>query len=341
MLPDGSFVTRSVELIESGGEQYLPQGTKHIAFGTQQHFDYWTTAMEYIGEQMRTRMPQATIVLLDIPWAEWSETGSQTPGSFGMQAPDANPVFQSYARMAARALGAHVISMEPSEVLSSPHHPWGDAPFHYAEKVYLEIVQRLTGAPGRTVWGTTDPARPSAPDSGMLATVGTAARQVSTGSNQTLTGADAIVECTIDKIALPTISGWVEVENPDGVVVSLRDASGSVVAEAKLTERRGDFKTRSVYKFEITAPTDVTYRDIARQDLTVWAAGRSNQQPVAPWAPVALAAEFLALPREMQEAVSIAIRYQLYQQGSRAAFLESVKRGDPTLAPLLRSDVTS
>jgi hypothetical protein len=166
MLPDGSFVTRSVELIESGGEQYLPQGTKHIAFGTQQHFDYWTTAMEYIGEQMRTRMPQATIVLLDIPWAEWSETGSQTPGSFGMQAPDANPVFQSYARMAAQALGAHVISMEPSEVLSSPHHPWGDAPFHYAEKVYLEIVRRLTGAEGRVVWGPgtrTESTPPSAP----------------------------------------------------------------------------------------------------------------------------------------------------------------------------------
>ncbi|MFD2796813.1 DUF6270 domain-containing protein [Promicromonospora vindobonensis] len=153
LLPDGSIVTRSVELIESGGEQYLPQGTQHIAFGTQQHFDYWTAAVEYIGEQMRNQMSQATVVLLDIPWAEWSETGAQTPGSFGMRAADANPVFRSYARLAAQALGAHVISMEPSEVVSSPDHPWGDAPFHYAEKVYLEIVRRLTGAEGRVVWG--------------------------------------------------------------------------------------------------------------------------------------------------------------------------------------------
>ncbi|MDR7382055.1 DUF6270 domain-containing protein [Promicromonospora iranensis] len=153
LLPDGSIVTRSVELIESGGEQYLPQGTQHIAFGTQQHFEYWTTAMEYVAEQMRTQMSQATIVLLDIPWAEWSETGAQTPGSFGMQAAEANPVFRSYAQAAAQALGAHVISMEPSEVVSSPHHPWGDAPFHYSEKVYLEVVRRLTGAEGRVVWG--------------------------------------------------------------------------------------------------------------------------------------------------------------------------------------------
>jgi acetyltransferase-like isoleucine patch superfamily enzyme len=43
--------------------------------------------------------------------------------------------------------------MEPSEVVSSPDHPWGDAPFHYSEKVYLELVRRLTGAEGRVVWG--------------------------------------------------------------------------------------------------------------------------------------------------------------------------------------------
>jgi hypothetical protein len=153
LLPDGSIVTRSVELIESGGEQYLPQGTQHIAFGTQQHFDYWTTAMQSVGEHMRGQMSQATIVLLDIPWAEWSETGAQTPGSFGMQAAEANPIFRSYAQAAAQTLGAHVISMEPSEVVSSPDHPWGDAPFHYAEKVYVEIVKRLTGQEGRVVWG--------------------------------------------------------------------------------------------------------------------------------------------------------------------------------------------
>ncbi|MFE7506409.1 DUF6270 domain-containing protein [Promicromonospora sp. NPDC057488] len=155
LLPDGSMVTRSVELIESGAEQHLPQGTQHVAFGTQQHFDYWSTAMNYIGERVQHYMPQATIVLLDIPWAEWSESGNQTPDSFGVRAADANPVFRPYIEIAAQALGAHVVSLDPAEVMSGPHHPWGDAPFHYAEKVYLEIVRRLTGAEGRVVWGPT------------------------------------------------------------------------------------------------------------------------------------------------------------------------------------------
>ncbi|WP_129788055.1 DUF6270 domain-containing protein [Promicromonospora panici] len=153
LLPDGSVVTRSVELIDSGSEQHLPQGTQHLAFGTQQHFELWRTAMGSIGGRLRHDMPQATVVLLDIPWAERSETGGRTPDSFGMSARDANVVFQSYVRFATKALGAQVLSLDPPEVMSSPAHPWGDAPFHYAERVYLDIVKRLTGAEGRVIWG--------------------------------------------------------------------------------------------------------------------------------------------------------------------------------------------
>lgn len=181
LLPDGSMVTRSVELIESGAEQYLPQGSQHIAFGTQQHFEYWTTAMNYIGERFQHYMPQATVVLLDIPWAEWSESGAQTPDSFGVRATDANSIFRPYVQVAAQALGAHVVSLDPSEVMSGPHHPWGDAPFHYAEKVYLEIVRRLTGTEGRVVWGLGAAASGASPtiSTGQVTTYNSAAGSTS------------------------------------------------------------------------------------------------------------------------------------------------------------------
>lgn len=153
LLPDGTVVTRSVELIESGAEQSLPQGAHYVAFGTQQHYEYWSGAIRALGDSIRQTAPRAAIALLDIPWAEWSESGQQTPDSFGVGAAQANPVFRSYVEVAAQALGAHVISLDAAEVVSGPHHPWGDAPFHYAEKVYLEIVRLLTGAEGRVVWG--------------------------------------------------------------------------------------------------------------------------------------------------------------------------------------------
>jgi hypothetical protein len=160
LLPDGTVVTRSVELIESGAEQSLPQGAHHVAFGTQQHYEYWSGAVRALGDTIRSTLPQVAVALLDIPWAEWSENGQQTPDSFGIGAARANPVFRSYVEVAAQALGAHVVALDPSEVMSGPHHPWGDAPFHYTEKVYLEVVRRLTGAEGRVVWGPGAPSRP-------------------------------------------------------------------------------------------------------------------------------------------------------------------------------------
>ncbi|MFJ3404440.1 DUF6270 domain-containing protein [Promicromonospora sp. NPDC090134] len=208
LLPDGSMVTRSVELIESGAEQYLPQGTQHIAFGTQQHFEYWSTAMNYIGERVQHHMPQATTVLLDIAWAEWSESGTQTPDSFGLKASEANAIFRPYVQVATQALGAHVVSMDPAEVMSGPHHPWGDAPFHYAEKVYLETVRRLTGTEGRVVWGPGSEAAALPTGAGY------------SGSNRAVRGADNPPASDLtpeDKIRgnqLAAVCGWLRKELP-------------------------------------------------------------------------------------------------------------------------------
>ena len=175
LLPDGTVVTRTVELIESGAEQSLPQGARHVAFGTQQHFEYWSGAIRALGDTIRNTLPQVAVAILDIPWAEWSENGQQTPDSFGVGAARANPVFRSYVDVATQALGAHIVALDPSEVMSGPHHPWGEAPFHYAENVYLEAVRRLTGAEGRVVWG---------PGASSQATTGSV-RTASTGSHET------------------------------------------------------------------------------------------------------------------------------------------------------------
>lgn len=156
VLPDGSVITRSLELIESGAEKTLPAGTQHVPFGTSQHVQYWSAGIKTVGQLLRRFMPQAAVVLLDIPWAERSLSGEPTPDSFGVKSSEANQVFPSYIARAAEALDARVISIGPGDAVSSPHHPWGDAPFHYAEAVYIEIARQLTGRPGRLVWGEAD-----------------------------------------------------------------------------------------------------------------------------------------------------------------------------------------
>lgn len=149
VLPDGSVVTRSVELIQSGAESTLPPGSQHLAFGSDQHFQYWSQGLAAVGELFRQHMPHAAVVLLHVPWAESSDSGRRTPDSFGITAAVANPIFDSYAQVAAQALRAKVVSLKADDVVSSPHHPWGEAPFHYAEGVYARLVEEIVGSPGR------------------------------------------------------------------------------------------------------------------------------------------------------------------------------------------------
>jgi len=143
VLPDGSVVTRTIELIESGAENDLPQGTQLLPFGSELHLQYWTSGITSVGKLLRQYMPHAAIVLLDIPWADQSKDGTPTPLSFGVGAETANPLYKAYAQTASRALNARTVTLESSQVRSDPEHPWGDAPFHYAADVYQRIAQLI------------------------------------------------------------------------------------------------------------------------------------------------------------------------------------------------------
>lgn len=150
LLPDGSVITRSVELIRSGAESSLPRGTHFLRFGSERHLEYWTTAIATIGRLVQQIVPHAGVALLDIPWAETNDQGQPTPSSFGLTPTEANRIFPAYIDAAQRALNAFRVSLD-ERVVSSPRHPWGDAPFHYSQGVYLGIVQSLTGRRGRSL----------------------------------------------------------------------------------------------------------------------------------------------------------------------------------------------
>jgi len=170
VLPDGSVVTRSLELIQSGAENALPVGSQHLAFGTDKHFQYWSQGIAAVGELIRYHMPRAAVILLDIPWAEKSESGERTPDSFGTAPAEANAALRVYTKVAADSLNAQTITIEHSDVTSNPHHRWGEAPFHYSDRVYQLVADRLNGpsrpggvsAPGPTTRSMTSHTQNSA-----------------------------------------------------------------------------------------------------------------------------------------------------------------------------------
>ncbi|MDO8152298.1 DUF6270 domain-containing protein [Isoptericola sp. b408] len=145
VLPDGSVVTRSIELIQSGAEHSLPAGSIHIPFGTEKHFEYWSAAIQSVGNMLLEAAPKAGVALLDIPWAEYTDDGQPSTASFGVTAHEANQIFPQYAAFAADALAAKLIRVPISQVSSSNSHPWGEAPFHYSDSVYREATTQLIG----------------------------------------------------------------------------------------------------------------------------------------------------------------------------------------------------
>ena len=161
VLPDGTVVTRSPQLVASRAEAVLPEGTHFLPFGTERHLQYWTNAIASVGTMFRELMPRAAVALLDIPWAWESESGELVPGR-----PDDDPreiaaILDTYGRIATEALGSRTLRLEADAVRSSALHPRGPALVHYAEPIYVEIVRQLTGTPGRAVWG--GPSSPTAP----------------------------------------------------------------------------------------------------------------------------------------------------------------------------------
>ncbi|WP_159793760.1 DUF6270 domain-containing protein [Puerhibacterium puerhi] len=152
VLPDGTVITRSVELIQSGAEETLPPGTHFVSFGSGEHFEYWTAGIQAVGKMIREAMPRAAVALINIPWAEKTDDGRPSSNSFGVTAADANLMFPAYVEAARTALGARLVRAEGPITAASQGHPWGEAPFHYTESVYLDVTRQITGKEGRRVW---------------------------------------------------------------------------------------------------------------------------------------------------------------------------------------------
>jgi acetyltransferase-like isoleucine patch superfamily enzyme len=161
LLPDGSVITRTPDLVSSGTEQHLPEGSHYLALGDQLHFEYWSTAVEWLGDLLRRYVPRARVVLIDIPWAERTDDGQLTPPIFGMSAWDANAALRPYVEQAARALAAEVVTLPAHQVAAASSSPWGVSPIHYGEPVWQAVATSVTKGQDSSSWTAHAEAPPS------------------------------------------------------------------------------------------------------------------------------------------------------------------------------------
>lgn len=135
VLPDDTVVTRTVDLIAAEADGPVDGAGIFIEFGSDAHFEMWSSAVSLFVEALAEHHPTARLQLLALPWAEFTETGDATPTSFGLSASDANQLLKRYYDFADTVPRVALAGRGSSATASSTHR-WGIAPFHYSTDNY-------------------------------------------------------------------------------------------------------------------------------------------------------------------------------------------------------------
>ncbi|OKL48599.1 hypothetical protein BSR28_01995 [Boudabousia liubingyangii] len=141
--PDGSYSTRSYELLGAEGLEFVPAEARLIPFGEDEHFDLWCAALERFEQFLVSKGWLDKTRLLYVPWAPFDLAGNFTRASFGVRALEANVLYSRYFEHIREHSKIGMIEPEEELVLADPEHKWGPAPFHYQQELYGWIVDQL------------------------------------------------------------------------------------------------------------------------------------------------------------------------------------------------------
>lgn len=134
-----SFVTPSAEFASSGIRPSLPLG-KHIAFGSDEHFDLWTSSARILRDKLGSNINRA--FLLEVEFTDRSLDSSVVPKALGKNSSDWNQEYSRYYAFA-RSIGFQVMNLPSKLAISTKYHQWGIAPFHYVEAAYGWWLDRI------------------------------------------------------------------------------------------------------------------------------------------------------------------------------------------------------
>ena len=141
-LPDGSYVTRSVEIVGTDLERTFQEHGRFIPFGTDEHLQLWTHAVTAWVALLQTLGLADRTLLLAPSWATRSSDQSPVPGSFGLAPERANALHAGYYDQVT-ALGVTMAVVPETVTVAAAEHRWGRAPFHYDDVTYLILVAAI------------------------------------------------------------------------------------------------------------------------------------------------------------------------------------------------------
>lgn len=132
-LGDGTYLTRSVDLLGRPPLASVLALGQHYAFGSESHYHMWQLAADRFVDGLRRRDLFERTLVLAVPWAEVMTSGEPAPSSMGVRACDANVSYLRYYQHLASLGLAQITVRNPR---ADAEHRWGAAPFHYEPNVY-------------------------------------------------------------------------------------------------------------------------------------------------------------------------------------------------------------
>lgn len=136
---DDGYITPTAEFAMSGIRASLDMGI-HIRFGTDRHFELWTSSAKDLKYSLGSNLGKT--FLLRTIFTSSSVDGSLVPDALERKSMDWNQQYERYYEFA-KSIGFQVIALPTELAVSTPHHQWGIAPFHYIEAAYGWWLDRI------------------------------------------------------------------------------------------------------------------------------------------------------------------------------------------------------
>lgn len=137
-LGEGAVVTKSIEKIASGVQEWLDEQGRVLSFGEEEHYERWALAADDVLEVLRKHDLLSKTLVLAPEWAMFDDEAAMVPTSYGMVPGEMNGIFEDYYATLERK-GFRVVRIGPT--VAGSHHKWGRAPFHYHDSVYDELAK--------------------------------------------------------------------------------------------------------------------------------------------------------------------------------------------------------
>jgi hypothetical protein len=140
-LPDGRYLTRSQELVDSGLLVHLPEDSPLIPFGTREHFLLWRAAARDFVELLRTTGLLERTLVIEATFASTTDKGTPATRWRGEAASVWNERYRPYYdSLATTGMRTHVIG---ARAIAASDHQWGPSAYHYVDDTYRAIAETV------------------------------------------------------------------------------------------------------------------------------------------------------------------------------------------------------